>query len=250
MESLMSQEESKRQTESSPAGSVGDLVDQLQAQGLLSSEKSQPESAAEVQKRLAERERLDEQRQVEMKRVVGLVGASPVELQVKFLRGLAENPEEGKKFMDDPRAYSRDHGILLDPTLVKGLSDTVLYGEKLPGGLVDRLGAEGIRDILDIQVGPGGVNAWPAAVAAVAAVVSAAAAVVTAVTAVTSDSARDILALKGLGPNGVRIPGFRPGGISSGSIRPQEPMGGLGNPAEGPLVNPGSGFTGGFSGRG
>ena len=35
---------------------------------------------------------------------------SPLEAQVAFLKELVKNPEEGKKFTNDPKQYAIDHG--------------------------------------------------------------------------------------------------------------------------------------------
>lgn len=221
---------------------VGQLVERLQSQGLLGDEGVAREAAGELEARILEQNRADERKRADIERVVGLVGASPRNIQVKFLKGLAQNPDEAKAFMEDPRGYSKSHGVLLEPKLVRGLADSVLHGDPLPRDVLEGIGAEGIRDVLDMRGGPGGVAAWPAAVAAIAAVVSAAAAVVTAVTAVTSDHTRDILALKGLGPHGVRLPG---------GLTPM-PGGGLGGGGAGPGPMPGPDspiFSGGSFGR-
>jgi hypothetical protein len=64
---------------------------------------------------------------------------------------------------------------------------------------------------------------------------------VAAVTSVTSDHASDLLRLKGLGPNGVMLPGGT-------RLRPGDFAGGVLGGADAPVVNPGSLVSGGFGG--
>lgn len=137
--------------------------------------------------------------------MVEMVGASPAEIQIDFLSGLAKNDDARAAFMDDPVGFSKEAGVLLDEKLVSAVVDAAVFDRGIDKAVLDKFGPivagkiGGFRD-------PGQV-AWPAAVAAVAAVVAAGAAVVSAATAVMKNhSAGDLMRLKGLGPNGVRLP--------------------------------------------
>lgn len=141
-----------------------------------------------------------------VKDAIARVGASPVKAQLMFLKGLAADKKEADAFTRDPKKYSVDHGILLDPNIVELVSRHVLV-EPIP---VDRLeaqlGKRAAADLLTLRA-PGSVAAWPAAVAAIAAVVMAAAAVVTAVvTLVRAGKLQDLAALRGIGPKGITMP--------------------------------------------
>src|SRR5690606_4923481 len=118
----------------------------------------------------------------------------------------SERPEEMRAFMDDPPRYSIEHGVLLAPDVVRTMVDTVLFGDAVTDRTVERLGPAAARELVSVG-NPRSPAAWPAAVSAVAAVVSAAAAVVSAVAALTKHNAHDLIALKGLGPEGVTLPG-------------------------------------------
>lgn len=141
---------------------------------------------------------------------VRLVGGSPVEAQIEFLKGLVANPPEAQAFISDPKSYAVAHGILLDPDVVKEVVNATLFDVTVDPGLVDRLGLRAASGIIDMRAS-NSVAAVPAAVAAGAAAVAAAAAVVEAVvTLVRTKRVEDLLVLKGLGPNGIVLPGGAP----------------------------------------
>ena len=138
---------------------------------------------------------------------INKVGTSPVEAQVTFLRELMGTPGEAKTFQADPMKYALEHGILLDPRVVDMVVQAAMTD--LPGPIQDaaKYGPD-VEEIVSGLRSPGVVAAWPAAVAAGAAVVAAAAAVVTmVVTLVRAGRMEDLVALRGLGANGIRMPG-------------------------------------------
>ncbi len=139
--------------------------------------------------------------------VASLVGSSPPAIQMAFLKGLAEDEKERSKFMEDPVGFSRDHGVLLDETVISTALNTLVFDRPIDSAVVQRIGPNAAATLGGLR-GPGPF-AWPAAVAAIAAVVAAGAAVVSAVTSVMKDHASDIMRLKGLGPDGIRMPGAR-----------------------------------------
>lgn len=226
---------------------VGDFLELLRRQGCLPTAqpgtRTESAEATTFEREIAERNQRVASERATLERVVSLVGASPPDIQVAFLKGLAENPDERSSFMEDPAAYSINHGVMLDPALVRTMLDTRLFGEAITDRLVDKIGPLAVNDMLvGGALGPGGVAAWPAAVAAVAAVVAAAAAVVSAVTSVTKHNPGDILAMKGLGPKGVTIPGA--GGVVN-------PAGMVTNPVAGAMNLGAMGrIRGGFTGGG
>lgn len=139
--------------------------------------------------------------------IASLVGSSPPAIQMAFLKGLAEDEKERSKFMEDPVGFSKDHGVLLDETVISTALNTLVFDRPIDGAVLQRIGPNAAATLGGLR-GPG-TFAWPAAVAAIAAVVAAGAAVVSAVTSVMKDHASDIMRLKGLGPDGVRLPGGR-----------------------------------------
>jgi hypothetical protein len=141
----------------------------------------------------------------QLKATVPVIGPSPRDIQVAFLKGLLQNPPEAAAFTKDPVQYSISHGVLLDPEVVQTVTNVLMFDSGISDRVLTTLPEAALQDILDLR--SPGVAAWPAAVAAIAAVVGAAAAVVTAVTAVLKHQPEDIMALKGLGPDGIRIPG-------------------------------------------
>jgi hypothetical protein len=173
-----------------------------------------------------------------LERLVSLIGPSPVDIQIAFLQRLSERPEEMRAFMDNPPRYSIEHGVLLDPAIVRTMVDTVLFGDPVTDRTVERLGSTAARELVSFG-NPGSPAAWPAAVSAVAAVVSAAAAVVSAVAASTKHSANDLIALKGLGPRGVTLPGSEPMDLTRSDLLPSSSSIPVAGSATSP-VSPGS----------
>ena len=154
----------------------------------------------------------DELSQLRMKGqdVVKGIGPSKIPFQVEFLRGLVNDKDEATRFMKDPSGYSVEHGVVLDPEVVRIVQNTAYF---YPGPVRPRnwepeavKSLEMMKGNLSAQMSAAGQPAaWPAAVSAAAAVVSAAAAVVTAVTALTSDSRYE--RLRGVNPSDYRLPG-------------------------------------------
>jgi hypothetical protein len=137
---------------------------------------------------------------------VSRVGASPVAAQLAFLKGLAADKKEAEAFMKDPKKYAVAHGILFDPGVIELVTQHVLVNPIPIEQLTVQLGPAAAKEVLTLRA-PGTTAAWPAAVAAIAAVVAAGAAVVTlVVTLVRSNRPQDLVALRGLGPQGITLP--------------------------------------------
>jgi hypothetical protein len=133
---------------------------------------------------------------------VAWVGASPPDVQVCFLQGLIDRPDEAERFLEDPVGFARDSGVLLDPALVRDIVDTVVFGANLKERLGNRLSPGALRDIAYMRQQPN------ACVMAGAATVAAAA--VSAVTAaVKTEALAEVARLKGLDKAGIRLPGGR-----------------------------------------
>jgi hypothetical protein len=140
------------------------------------------------------------------KDAIAQVGASPVRAQLIFLKELAADKKEADAFIRDPKKYSVDHGILLDPNIVALVTQHILV-EPIPVAILEaQLGKRAAADILTLRA-PGNIAAFPAAAAAIAAVVMAAVAVVTmVVTLVRVQRPQDLVALRGIGPKGILMP--------------------------------------------
>lgn len=149
---------------------------------------------------------------------------TPVEGQVAFIKELVKQPDEARRFLEDPKRYAVEHGVLLNPNVVKKLNDQILFDVVLDEEFCGSVGPHATKDLIDLRsrlkfgstkikpVGPGGDPINPvanaAAVAAGAAVVMAAAAVVTmVVTLVRTSHPADLVSLQGLGDKGVLLPG-------------------------------------------
>lgn len=147
---------------------------------------------------------------------------TPVEGQVAFIKELIKMPAEGKLFFADPKQYAVDHGVLLNPDVVRTVTNQVLFDTALDDDFCGTVGPHVTKDIVDLRdrlkpggikpIGPGGDPVNPvanlAAVAAAAAVVMAVVAVVTmVVTLVRVKKPSDLLSLQGLGSKGVLLPG-------------------------------------------
>lgn len=160
------------------------------------------ESGAEAARQVADDRRLVGVRRQEVNERVAAVGPSQRRDQVAFLRGLMENEGEAAKFREDPKAYAVEHGVLLDPQVIQAFTDGVLFDSFISQRAVEVLGPEGVRDLAAVRA----VGARANIVAAAAVVVAVAAVVTAVVTVVRTKRPEDLLALKGLGPEGVRIP--------------------------------------------
>lgn len=115
---------------------------------------------------------------------------SPVEAQIAFLKELSRDPVESEKFMKSPVEYAKAHGIVLDREVVKDITDSIYYDVEITDPVKERLGVNGLKDLVDMRKDAvTGTNANAAvAVAAGAAVVAALCAVVTAVVTLTRTS--------------------------------------------------------------
>lgn len=145
-----------------------------------------------------------------------------LEGQVAFIKELLKSPAETKKFMEDPKQYSVDHGVLLNPDVVKVITNQILFDAVLDDEFCATGGVHVTKDLVDLRgrlrpggirpIGPGGAPVNPAAnaaaVAAGAAVAMAVVAVVTmVVTLVRAKRPQDLVSLQGLGSTGVLLPG-------------------------------------------
>lgn len=146
-----------------------------------------------------DRRRVGEDEMREAECAVDAVGASPTDVQVCFLEGLVGHPAEAAKFLEDPQQYALEHGVILDPRLVRDIVATVVLGEDADL-LRDRLSPGALRDVLSLRDrAHQGVMDGAATVtaASMGAVLSAA------------QSATDLQRAKGLSSAGVRLPGGR-----------------------------------------
>lgn len=163
--------------------------------------------AAQIEAQIATDNRLVARRRQNLAKTVKLAGASPVEAQIAFVKGLIDNPAEARQFTTNPKEYAVEHGILMDPDIVREVTNGLLFDVNVDSAIIDRMGGRAAQDFLDMRSNAS-VAAVPAAVAAGAAAVAAVAAVVEAVvTVVRTSKVGDLAALKGLGPNGIRLPG-------------------------------------------
>lgn len=147
---------------------------------------------------------------------------TPVEGQVAFIKELIKRPEETRRFLADPKQYAVDHGILVDPKVVKTVVNQILFDTVLDEEFCGMAGVHVTKDIVDLRdrlkpggikpIGPGGGPVNPVAnaavVAAAAAVAVAVVEVVTmVVTLVRAKRPADLVSLQGLGTRGVVLPG-------------------------------------------
>jgi len=183
---------------------------------------------------------LDKSTQEEHRAITGRlekVQFTPVEGQVAFIKEIIKTPDEAKIFLANPKQYAVDHGILIDPQVVKKVVNQVLFDTVLDEEFCGTAGIHVTKDIIDLRdrlkpggikpVGPGGDPVNPVAnaavVAAAAAVAVAVVEVVTmVVTLVRAKRPADLVSLQGLGEKGIMLPGNisfqnrgRIGGISA-----------------------------------
>lgn len=144
---------------------------------------------------------------------------TPIEGQVAFIKELVKLPAEAKKFLDNPKQYSIDHGVLIDPAIVQKVVAQTLFDVALDPEFANAAGPYVVKDIVDLRdrlgpggikpvIGPGGDPVSPTAnIVAAAAVVVAVAAVVTAVvTVVRTKRPEDLISLQSLGGRGTLLP--------------------------------------------
>jgi len=131
--------------------------------------------------------------------------ASPVEAQVAFLKELSRDEDEIKKFMEDPRKYTSDRNITLDPETVKEIVDSTLIDIEFSDAVRAKLGENAIKDIVDMRADViSGTRANVAAAAAVAAVVVMAATLVISLT--RSNRTARLSELKNIRGTDIRLP--------------------------------------------
>lgn len=130
-----------------------------------------------LEARRLERERTNAAARRKTAGVVKLLGASPPEAQLGFLRHLLDHPDQAAAFVSAPEAYAARYGVVVDPDVVRGIVDTTVFGEPISDEMVRRLGPQATASLLDVQ-GDGRLAALPIAVAAAVAVASAAVALV------------------------------------------------------------------------
>lgn len=123
-------------------------------------------------------EQLNAAKRRRLQGVVQLLGTSPPEAQLDFLRQLMSQPEQAKQFMEDPAEYAASHGVVLDPELVRRIVDTAVFGEPISEQMANQLGPRAVDALVSLQ-GDGRVAALPIAVATAVAVAGAAVALVT-----------------------------------------------------------------------
>lgn len=87
--------------------------------------------------------------------------------------------------MNDPKAYAVEHGVLLDPQVVRDVTNALLFDMNVEPELVERLGPRGTQALLDMR-------ATHSAAAGAAAVAAAAAVVEAVVTVVRTSRAADL----------------------------------------------------------
>ena len=139
----------------------------------------------------------------EQKRATKLVGSSPYEVQLKFLKGLMDNSTEADEFLRDPKQYSIDHGVLLDAEIVKDVLNSTVFDVNVSSELLDKYGIKGVDILLDMRK-----NCMACVSTSSTVVYSAGDVVVEAVnSAFRGLRPEDLLAIKGLGPNKIRMPG-------------------------------------------
>lgn len=130
---------------------------------------------------------------------VATIGPSPTDVQVCFLEGLMSHPDEARRFFDDPGQYAMDHGVLLDPDFVRTLVAVVAFGEGA-SRLEDRLSPGALREVVEFR---------DRAHAGVLQGAASAAAAATGPVMTAAEHPHDLLRIKGLGREGVRLPGGR-----------------------------------------
>lgn len=124
---------------------------------------------------------------------------SPIEAQIAFIKELVKDEAEAAKFLKAPKEYALEHNIRLAPETVEELLDSVIFNEDITDPLKDQLGANGLKDLVDLRQMASGNNALVSAssVMAGAAVVAAVAAVATAVISATrSTKPSDLSAIR------------------------------------------------------
>ncbi|MBS1301974.1 hypothetical protein [Loktanella sp. SALINAS62] len=188
--------------------SVGDLLDLLRRATGETGESEPHQENREAMKAVESFNENATRERTARLAMVDMVGASPPNIQIEFLKGLASDEDARKAFTENPVDFSKKSGVLLDERLVNAAIDSIVFNKTLTPDIVAKLGPDVAAQLGGLR-NPG-TAAWPAAVAAVAAVVAAGAAVVSAATAVMKDhTAGDLMRLKGLGPDGIRMPGNR-----------------------------------------
>lgn len=134
------------------------------------------------------------------------VGASPVAVQLDFLKGLMEKKAEANKFVKDPKRYCVSHGVLLDPDVIDIVVSVAAKGKRVPGSVSKAWAKKDVAKLVAMKPGTS-VAIFPLVLAGAAVVMAATAVASLVVTCVRYSRIKDLELLRGLGPNGVRMPG-------------------------------------------
>ena len=84
---------------------------------------------------------------------------SPIEAQIAFIKELVKDEAEAAKFLKAPKEYALEHNIRLAPETVEELLDSVIFNEDITDPLKDQLGANGLKDLVDLRQMASGNNA-------------------------------------------------------------------------------------------
>ena len=145
---------------------------------------------ANIKALIAQDEKNTKVKRAEFKELSKKIEFSPEEAQIAFLKELVKDKTEQDAFLKAPKEYAEKHNIALDPEFVQLTVDSVLFDVEITDPIRERLGENGLKDLVDIRgrYVPGSTALGPAAVAAGAACVAAAAAVATLVVTLTRSS--------------------------------------------------------------
>ncbi len=158
---------------------------------------------------IAQDEKSNKIKRAEFKELSKKVDFSPEEAQIAFLKELVKDKAEQETFLKSPKEYAEKHNIVLDPEFVQLTVDSVLFDVEITDPIRERLGENGLKDLVDIRgrYVPGATALGPAAVAAGAACVAAVAAVATLVVTLTRSSKVDnISSIREVANGKIRLP--------------------------------------------
>lgn len=134
------------------------------------------------------------------------IQASPIEAQVAFLKELSRDEVESKKFLNSPKQYAKEHGIVLSPDVVQDVVDTCLFNIEFTDPVRAKYGENAIKDLIDMRydiVTGTNANAVAAGAAVAAVVVMAATLAISATRSTRVDNLSD---LKGIRGGTIRLP--------------------------------------------
>lgn len=76
---------------------------------------------------------------------------SLAEAQIAFIKELAKDKAEAKKFQEDPEKYAKDHNITFTPDVMQIVLDATVFDIEFTDPVKEKLGVHALKDLVDMK---------------------------------------------------------------------------------------------------